>query len=234
MMKSFYTDFHATVENTANADRATAGLEREIGTDPASGKKVTAKMGRYGAYVQIGTAEDTEKPVFASLKKGQHMDTISLADALELFKLPRFVGQFEGKDMTAGLGRFGPFIKHDGKFYSLAKGQDPLAITEEEGMLLIQSKREEDARKLIMDFPQEPELKVLNGRWGPYIAYKGNNYKIPKGTDAATLHYDACMALIAASDAEGPKKPFGKSAPKKAEPEAAAKPAPKKAPAKKK
>jgi DNA topoisomerase-1 len=204
MLEAFYKGFHQQVEVTANADRTTAGLERELGEDPATGKKVTVKLGKYGAYAQIGTAEDEEKPVFASLREGQLMETITLGDALELFKLPRRVGSFEGQEITAAIGRFGPYLKHAGKFVTLPKQHDPLTVDEPTAIGLIEAKRLVDSQKEIKVFEENPDVRVLNGRWGPYIAYKKSNFKIPKDKDAASLTLEECMAIIEAPQA--PKK----------------------------
>jgi DNA topoisomerase-1 len=162
--------------------------------------------------VQIGETEDEDKQ-FASLKKGQFIENVTMDDALELFKLPREVGFFEDKKMTAALGRFGPYIKHDNAFYSLQKGQDPMAITEVEAIDLIQAKREADANKHIKAFDENPEIQILNGRWGPYIKFGKNNFKIPKGKVAEELTYAETIEIIEAQPDAGKKK--GKFPPKK-------------------
>lgn len=211
MLDSFYKDFHEKVEITANADRASAGLERELGLDPKTGKPIFVKLGRYGAYAQLGTAEDEEKPTFASLRKGQLMETLTLEEALELFKLPRAVGVFEDKEISAAIGRFGPYLKHDGKFVSLGKEYDPLEIDEDTAIELIKTKREEDAKKLIQDFP-EKEIQILNGRWGPYIRFQKKNFKIPKDRDATTLTLEEVIDLIENPPAKKRKAPAKKKA----------------------
>ena len=161
----------------------------------------------------LGDTEGETKPAYANLRKGMFIETITLEEALDLFKLPRVVGEFEGKDMTAALGRFGPYIRHDSKFYSLTKEQDPHTITGEEGIALIEAKRKADAEKLIKDFPENPDIQVLNGRFGPYIVAGKKNVKIPKGEEPTELTLERCLELAAAT----PDKPaiggrFGKKA----------------------
>ncbi|WP_091516830.1 type I DNA topoisomerase [Flexibacter flexilis] len=197
MIDRFYKGFHQTVTDTESIDRASAGTSRELGVHPESGKKVIVRLGRFGPMAQIGDTEGEEKPQFASLQKNQRMETITLEDALELFKLPRQVGLFEDKTMTAAVGRFGPYIRHDSKFYSLPKGDDPLSVTEERAIEIIQAKRKADSEKMIKEFPENPDVKVLNGRFGPYIVADGKNVKIPKGTDPASLTLEQCLQLAA-------------------------------------
>ncbi|MBC7920130.1 MAG: DNA topoisomerase I, partial [Ferruginibacter sp.] len=210
MIATFYDGFHPRVENTQEMERTTSA--RELGTDPKTGRRVSARLGKYGPYAQIGEnsgeGEAEQKPQYASLQKNQRLETITLEEALELFKLPREVGQFEGKPMKAALGRFGPYILHDSKFYSLTKDDDPLTINEQRGIELIGQKRQADAEKYIREFPENPEVKVLNGRYGPYIVVGKKNVKIPKGKDPKALTLDECLALAA----ETPDKP-GKFAP---------------------
>jgi DNA topoisomerase-1 len=233
MLRNFYTPFHIEVENTlANADKATG--ERELGVHPESGKKISVRIGRYGPFVQVGenpTDESEEKPLYASLRAGQMIETISLADALELFKLPKKVGFYEDKDMTVAIGKFGPYIRHNNAFVSLPKEIDPLDVTEAQAIELIEAKRKKDAERLIKTFDENPEVKILNGRWGPYIEFEKLNVKIPKDKDPLTLTYAECKALADATPKDAKKGRFGKAAPKAA---AAKKPAAKKAPAKKK
>ncbi len=199
MIKSFYGGFHDRVEETAQLKRSEANAGRELGVDPKTGLKITAKLGRYGAYVQLGEMEDEEnggeKPKFASLRHGQLIETITMEEALELFKLPRQVGELEGKVITAAIGRFGPYVRHDGKFASLKKEQDPLTITEEEAVQLILDKREADANKYIKTFDEDENVSVLNGRWGPYIKFGKKNVKIPKDMKPEELTYDQCKEL---------------------------------------
>ena len=196
MIDSFYGDFHSTVVDTQDIDRSKVNQVREVGTDPVSGEKVYARHGKYGAYVQIGELVDGgEKPRYASLKHGQFLENITLEAALELFKLPREVGEFEGSPMVASEGRYGPYIRHDGKFASLKKGQDPLTISGEEAIALILEKREQDANKYIKTFTEDPEVFVLNGRYGPYIKFGKKNVKIPKDKKPEDLTYEECKEL---------------------------------------
>lgn len=198
MIKSFYGKFHSKVENTENMQRADISAARELGVDPKTGLNIYARMGRYGAYVQLGESPESEeeaKPQYASLRKGQFIENITLDEALELFKLPRNVGELEGKVMTAAIGRFGPYIRHDGKFVSLPKEQDPLTISESEAIELILAKRESDANKFIKTFDEDPEVQVLNGRFGPYIKFGKKNVKIPKDKAPESLTYEECKEL---------------------------------------
>lgn len=231
MIGSFYGGFHATVEKSADLDRATVNQAREVGLDPKSGKMIYAKHGKYGAYVQIGELiEGEEKPQYASLRHGQFLDNVTLEDALELFKLPREVGLFEEKPMVAAIGRFGPYIRHDGKFVSIKKEQDPHTITEDEAVQLILDKRESDAQKFIKSFDEDEEVTVLNGRWGPYIKFGKKNVKIPKDQVPEELTYEQCKEL---ADKTPEKKGRGGKKAAPAKKAAAKKPAAKKAPAKK-
>ncbi len=198
MIKSFYGKFHSKVENTENMQRADISAARELGVDPKTGLNIYARMGRYGAYVQLGESPESDeeaKPQYASLRKGQFIENITLDEALELFKLPRNVGELEGKVMTAAIGRFGPYIRHDGKFVSLPKEQDPLTISESEAIELILAKRESDANKFIKTFDEDPEVQVLNGRFGPYIKFGKKNVKIPKDKAPESLTYEECKEL---------------------------------------
>ena len=156
------------------------------------------KIGRFGPVVQIGSAEDKEKPQFAQLPKELSIESVSLGEALELFKLPREIGQYEGKTVTIGTGRFGPYVMHAGKYTSLPKGADPMAVTLEEAVALIEEKRKVDTQKHLKIFAEDDKLEVLNGRYGPYLAYDGKNYRLPKAMHerAAELTYDECMAII--------------------------------------
>ncbi|MDP9081592.1 MAG: type I DNA topoisomerase [Bacteroidota bacterium] len=229
MLHSFYTPFHKEVESTTQTANKATG-ERDLGIHPESGKKMSVRIGRYGPFVQVGenaTDEEPEKPLYASLRTGQSIETITLEEALELFKLPKKVGFFEDKDMTVAIGKFGPYIRHNGAFVSLPKGVDPHDVTEDQAIELIIDKRKRDAEKLIKTFDEDPTMKVLNGRWGPYIEFDKLNVKIPKDKDPLTLTYEECKALADATPKDAKKGRFGKTA-------AAAKPAAKKAPAKKK
>jgi DNA topoisomerase I len=202
MLGRFYKSFHQKVEMTLNTKEVTKA-ERLLGTDPESGKQVYARMARFGAVAQIGETSGTEKPRYAQLRKGQNIESISLEEALGLFKLPRLLGQFEDSDVTVSSGRFGPYALHKSKFYSLRKGDDPYTVELDHAIEIITDKREKDTHKIIQQFPQDKELSVLNGRWGPYISYKKENFKIPRGTDPKTLTYDECMNIIH----EAPVKP---------------------------
>jgi DNA topoisomerase-1 len=207
MIRGFYTPFHKDIESTIQtADKATG--ERDLGVHPASGKKMSVRIGRYGPFVQVGdSTSDTndEKPLYASLRAGQSIETITLEEALELFKLPKKIGVFEDKEMTVAIGKFGPYIRHNSAFYSLPKEIDPLDVTEEKAIELILEKRKKDVEKLIKAFDEDPTVKVLNGRWGPYIEYGKLNIKIPKGKDPLTLTFEECKALAATAEKE-PKK----------------------------
>ena len=213
MIDKFYRPFHAKVDVTTKTSERTVG-ERKLGVDPETGKPVMVKIGKFGPLVQIGEVSDDEKPRFAGLLKGQRIETITLEEALELFKLPRKVGQYEGKDITAGAGRFGPFLLHNSKFYSLKPATDnPLTVALDRAVEIIEAKREADRNKTIKTFDKEPELLILNGRWGPYISYKKENYKIPKKQDPASLTLDECMKIIGES-ASKPAKTTRKTAKK--------------------
>lgn len=227
MIKDFYTPFQKKVAEAREEAIDRSLTSRDLGEDPATGKKVSVRIGKYGPYVQIGDVEDEEKPRFASLAKGQLMETITLEEAFELFKLPRQVGFFEDKDMVVNVGKFGPYVKHDGKYYSLAKTDDPMAVTEDRLVEIIEEKRLQDSNRTIKEFAEDPEAKVLNGRYGPYIAFGKKNVKIPKGTEPASLTYEQVLKLAA----ETPDKPAGRGAkkPAAAKAPAAKKPAAKKA-----
>ena len=208
---NFYKKFHPVVESTLKNSERQVG-ERVLGIDPKSGRQIAVKIGKFGPIAQIGKSEEEEKPVFASLQKSQSIESITLEDALELFKLPREIGEFEDKEMIAAVGRFGPYIRHDSKFYSLPKTDDPLVISSERAIDIIEAKRQADKNKVIGVFGEKGEIQVLNGRFGPYIAFEKNNYKIPKKTDAASLTEDQCREIIASqADTVGKKKkPFGR------------------------
>ena len=212
----FYKIFHPIVEATAAVKTEHKVGERQLGIDPKSGNPVFVKIGRYGPVVQIGVAhaddKEAPKPQFASLMKGQSIDTITLEEALKLFDLPRTVGESEGKVMVAAVGRFGPFIRHDGKFVSIPKDLNPLTITAEEAIALIDGKREKDEQRFIKKFEEDPEMEILKGRFGPYISYQKANYRIPKTiTDPASLTLEDCKKIIA----EAGEKPATKKATRK-------------------
>lgn len=202
----FYRTFHPEVEKIGKMRFEHKVGERVLGTDPKTGKTVSVKIGRFGPLVQLGSTDSDEKPQFASLLKDQSVNSITLEEALELFKMPRTLGKFEDAEVTVAVGRFGPYIRHAGKFVSIPAGVEPLEITLDEACQLIIKKREEDNNKIILKFDEEPELLVLNGRFGPYISYNKANYKIAKGTDAATLPLEQCREIIAKQDAAPAKK----------------------------
>ena len=195
MIGRFYGSFHKKVEETLTQKEVTKA-ERLLGTDPESGKSVFARMARFGAVAQIGDTNGAEKPKYAQLRKGQNIESITLEEALGLFRLPRLLGQFEDSDVTVSTGRFGPYALHKSKFYSLRKGDDPYTVDLDLAIEIIREKREKDSNKLILQFENDKELSVLNGRWGPYISYKKDNFKIPRGTDPKSLTYDECMKII--------------------------------------
>jgi DNA topoisomerase-1 len=195
-IKDFYKVFHPIVEETMEMRMEHKAGERVLGQDPKTGRQVSVKIGRYGPLVQVGTPDEEDKPKFASLQKTQSIETITLEEALKLFDLPRSLGAFRDKEMTVGVGRFGPYIRHNNKFVSLPKGVDPLEITAEEAVELIEAKEKKDKEKIIKAFAEEPELQVLNGRYGPYIAYKKENYKIPKSQKPEELTLELCKQII--------------------------------------
>jgi DNA topoisomerase I len=200
MLKEFYTTFHKTVENTLEKkDRKTGA--RVLGKHPGTGETISVKMGRYGPVVQISDTGNDDKPRFASLLKNQLLETITLDEALMLFRLPRSLGEHEGDEMVVGIGKFGPYVRHKSKFYSLKKGEDdPYLVTKERALEIIAEKNESEKQKVISDFG---EIKVVNGRYGPYLISDGHNYRIPKGTDPATLTKEDCMKIIESSTKKG-------------------------------
>ncbi len=209
MLHDFYGPFHNEVETTIKtADRANS--ERELGTDPETGKKVSVRIGRFGPMVQIGTADDEEKPRFASLRPGQMVETITFEEAMELFKLPKTVGQFEDKDMAVAIGRFGPYIRHDNAFYSLPKTVDPHDVTEELAIQIIREKRQKDKEKVIRVFDENPEARIENGRWGPFIRFGKQNIKIPKGADVAAITYADVLKWAETGEQKPKKKTRGR------------------------
>ena len=198
MLKGFYEDFEPAVEDTMNSRQEHKAGERQLGADPKTGRPVFVKIGRFGPVVQIGSAEDQEKPLFAQLPKEQSIETITLEEALELFKLPRTLGEYEGMTVTIGTGRFGPYVLHDRKFTSLPKDEDPMTITLEKAIDLINEKRQQETKKHLKFFMEDPKLEILNGRYGPYLAYDGKNYRLPKSMHekVADLTYEDCMKII--------------------------------------
>ena len=204
IMKTFYDQFHPSVEKTLSIKTEHKVGERILGEEPGTGKTVSVKIGRFGPVVQIGTVDDEEKPRFAQMKKGQSIETITLEEALELFKLPRIIGEYEGKTVSVGIGRFGPYIQHNKVYVSLPKTLDPMKVTLEEAEQLILEKRAKEAERHIKKFDEEPDMEILNGRYGPYIAYKGNNYKIPKDIVPQDLSLKSCLELVRIQDEKGP------------------------------
>ncbi len=204
IIKSFYKRFNPLVEKTNNIKSEHRVGERVLGNDPVSGKLVSVKIGRFGPVAQVGVAEDVEKPRFAQLKKNQSLETITLEEALELFRLPRELGEFEAKPVTIGAGKFGPYVLHDGKYVSIPKGIDPLVITLLDAIDLINQKRREDAEKHLRIFTEESEMEIMRGRFGAYLFYKGKNYHLTKAqqTDYQSLTYEQCLAIVEAQDSK--------------------------------
>jgi DNA topoisomerase-1 len=200
-MKQFYQDFEPEVNKVMNSRAEHKAGERELGIDPKSGKPVFVKIGRFGPVVQIGSAEDKEKPLFAQLPADKSMETITLEDALQLFKLPRTVGEYEGEPVVIGTGRFGPYVLHQKKYVSLPKTEDPMTVTLETAVELIEAKRKSEEQRHLKTFEEDGEMEVLNGRYGPYIAYQGKNYRIPKNQHerAAELSYEECQQIVNAA-----------------------------------
>ncbi len=208
MIRKFYTPFHNKVEVTMETSERNNGM-RMLGLEPKTGKPVSVRIGRFGPMVQIGEAnnekDSTDKPRFASLRKGLRIETITLEEALDLFNLPRTIGVYEDKEVSVGIGRFGPYIKHDNKFISLKKEDDPLTIDLCRAIELMEEKREADRNKVIKTFEQNTEIQILNGRWGPYISYQKENLKIPKTQDPKALTYEECLKLIGNVEPAKPK-----------------------------
>ena len=210
MIRDFYKGFHNQIISTTENSGKFSG-EKLLGTDPATGKNVYVKVGRFGPVAQIGDTESEEKPRFAGLKKDMSIESVTLEEVLKLFDFPRILGEYEDKEVVVAVGRFGPYIRHDNKFYSLAKTDNPSLVEIDRAIEIINEKRQKDLDNIILAFDQDPDLHVLNGRFGPYIAYKKSNYKLPKGTDPSTLTYEQCMAIV-----EDPKNaPKKKTAKKK-------------------
>ncbi|HEY0740188.1 MAG TPA: type I DNA topoisomerase [Chryseosolibacter sp.] len=232
MIANFYKPFHKKVSVTEKVERSSVGKTKELGVDPKTGKNVYAKLGKFGAYVQIGENPDDnggEKPKFASLRPGQFIENITLDDAMELFKMPRDLGLFEEKPVVVSIGRFGPYVLHDKKYTSIPKDQDPYTITLEGAIALIENKRVADANKLIKSFTEDPDIQILNGRFGPYIKAGKKNVKIPKGKVPAELTYEECVTLAAAAPEKRGRwgRPAAKAAPAETPAKAAKTAAPK-------
>lgn len=212
----FYQRFHPEVERATHERPAQRVGQRILGVQPSTGLQVSVSIGRYGPMAQLGTAEDAEKPRFASLQKGQSLETITLEEALSLFDLPKNIGEYEGEVMTVAVGRFGPYVRHAGKFYSLPKDTDPLSCTAEQAIEIIREKRESEEKSLLKSFAEDADLSIRTGRFGPYLRYKTDNYKLPKDVDPTSMSYDDCMKLIA----ETPAKTARKGAARKSSPRA--------------
>ena len=202
----FYQRFHPEVERATHERPAQRVGQRILGVQPSTGLQVSVSIGRYGPMAQLGTAEDAEKPRFASLQKGQSLETITLEEALALFDLPKNIGEYEGEVMTVAVGRFGPYVRHAGKFYSLPKDTDPLSCTAEQAIEIIREKRESEEKSLLKSFAEDADLSIRTGRFGPYLKYKTDNYKLPKGVDPTSMSYDDCMKLIAETPAKTARK----------------------------
>ena len=198
MLKSFDKGFEPTIDKAMNSRNEHKAGERQLGKDPKSGKPVFVKIGRFGPVVQIGSAEDKEKPQFAQLPKEMSIANVTLEEALELFKLPREIGEYEGKPVTIGAGRFGPYVLHNRQYTSLPKGVDPMAVTLEDAISLIDEKRKQESQKHLKIFLEDEKLEILNGRYGPYLCYDGKNYRLPKNLHekATQLKYEECMEII--------------------------------------
>ena len=203
LISEFYKDFEPKIEDIIQTKNEHKVGERILGNDPASGKSVSVKIGRFGPIVQIGSASDEEKPRFAQMKPGQTLETITLEEALDLFSLPRTLGEYEGEKVTIGAGRFGPYIKHGSAYITLPKIHDPLTVSLEEAAEMIEAKKKAEAERIIKVFAEEPDMQVLNGRFGPYIAYKGSNYKLPKGVVPADLTPEECLEIVNKQQQDG-------------------------------
>jgi DNA topoisomerase-1 len=197
MLHDFYVPFHKTIENTLEKKDRKTGV-RVLGNHPETGETVTVRMGRFGPVAQIGNADNGNKPRFASLSKNQLLETITLEEALNLFRLPRSLGSHDGEEIVVGIGKFGPYLRFKGKFFSLKKGiEDPYTVTMERAIEIINEKNEDDRKKVIRDFG---DIRVLNGRYGPYLAKDKLNYRLPKGTDAEKLTKEECIKIIEKND----------------------------------
>lgn len=205
MIKEFYTPFHNCIRETLEKSKKQSG-ERLLGTDPETGRNVYTKIGRYGPIVQIGESNDEEKPKFAGMRKGQSIESVTLEEALGLFKLPRTIGSYENEEMNVAIGRFGPYIKHKNLFYSLGKNDDPLSVSHERAIEIIENKRKQEKEKIIQKFKEDPSISILKGRYGAYLKKEKKNYRIPKDKDPESLTLEECRQIIDAAD----KKQTGK------------------------
>lgn len=211
MIKKFYGPFHKLVETTEKTSERATG-ERMLGPDPKTGRQVSARIGRFGPLVQIASDDEDEKPQYARLRTGQRLETITLEEALDLFKMPRNIGTYEDQEVAIGIGRFGPYIRHDGLFVSLPKTDDPYTVEIDRAIELIEAKRKTERERVIKIFKGDPEMQLLNGRWGPYLASGDRNYKLPKDKDPATLTREDCLDIIKNAGEDGGKvrRMFGK------------------------
>jgi len=205
-MSDFYDMFHPLVTESIEERKDRKAGERVLGTDPKTGYTISVKISRFGPVVQIGSQSETDHPQFASLQKGMSINTITLDEALKLFQLPKTLGEFEGSAVVVGVGRFGPYIQNNGKYISIPKGTNPLDIELAEAIKLIEEKRAEDGKKLLRTFEEDPELQLLNGRFGPYLSKKGKNYRMPHNRDLETITYAECLAIIATAEKIAEKK----------------------------
>ena len=195
MIKDFYKGFHQQIVSTTENSGKFSG-EKLLGVDPASGKNVYVKVGRFGPVAQIGDTESDEKPRFAGLHKDQSIETITLDEVLDLFAFPRSIGEYEGDEIQVAIGRFGPYVKHKNAFYSLSKLDDPATVTFQRAVEIIENKRKNDIDNIVSTYPEDADMKVLKGRFGIYISYKKTNYKIPRTYDANNLSYQDCMDIV--------------------------------------
>ncbi len=209
VVKNFYQGFEPLVEKSVNTHTEHKVGERMLGNDPKTGAPVTVKIGRFGPVAQMGNNEDGQKPRFAQLNAGQKLETITLEEALELFQLPRKLGTYEGEPITIGAGKYGPYVAHKGSYVSIPKGTDPMEVTFEQAVIMMHRKHQEEAERHLKTFEEDAELEVLNGRYGPYISYKGNNYRLPKNMHekAKDLTYEECMEIVHGQDEKPAAKP---------------------------
>jgi DNA topoisomerase I len=201
MIDEFYWPFAKQVNDTQTGTERFSGA-RPLGTDPKSGRNVYVKVGRFGPMIQIGDPDEEDKPLFASLLKGQSMESIALDDALALFAFPKHLGDHEGQKITVGIGRFGPYVKHGNSFCSIPKGEEAAGISLERAIELLEQKSNTEKQRIILEFPQDKTLRVMNGRYGPYIARGKENFKIPKGQDPAKLSFEDCLKIIDSAPAK--------------------------------
>ncbi|HDZ58593.1 MAG TPA: DNA topoisomerase I, partial [Ignavibacteriales bacterium] len=206
MLTEFYFPFKEKVDHTIENTERVSG-ERILGTDPKTGKQVSVRMARFGAVAQLTDLNDEDsKPQYAGLRREQKLESITLEEALDLFRLPRSLGNYEDDEVIAAIGRFGPYVKHKNKFYSIKKDYDPYTIELNEAIEVIEAKRKADAEKLIKIFDENPDYQILNGRWGPYLKAGKKNVRIPKDKDPASLTYQQCVELVENTEKSGTKK----------------------------